>query len=265
MISSRFILITNDDGIHATGITALENRLSAEGVSHAVAAPLHEKSGCGHSITLHDPLRARKLADHRFAVHGTPADAVILYFDAPLHQKPDLVISGINLGGNLAHDLTYSGTVCAAIEGFYHGVTSIAVSLYFGKGSQATCAPDPYFKAAADLFVGKILPFMEAACGGRDLYETPRLFNVNIPVSAFKKKRPVIRWTSLGKRNYGGQIIKREDPRGRPYYWIGGDQLGFEDIPGSDCNAMRDGEVSITPLTTHFTDEKTLNRLRKKT
>jgi 5'-nucleotidase len=262
MISSRFILITNDDGIHAPGIAALENRLSAAGTPHAVAAPLHEKSGCGHSITLHDPLRARKLADHRFAVHGTPADAVILYFDAPLHEKPDLVISGINLGGNLAHDLTYSGTVCAAIEGFYHGVTSIAVSLYFAGKSDYD---RKHFDTAAELFVGKILPHMEAACGGRDLYETPRLFNVNIPVAALGRKRPVIRWTSLGKRNYGGQIIKREDPRGRPYYWIGGDQLGFEDIPGSDCNAMRDGEVSITPLTMHFTDEKTLNRLRKKT
>ncbi|HNT28471.1 MAG TPA: 5'/3'-nucleotidase SurE [bacterium] len=255
------ILLTNDDGIGAPGIATLENRLAAASLSHAVSAPLHERSGCGHSITLHDPLRVRMLGEGRFAVNGTPADAVTLYLDAPLGPRPKLIVSGINLGGNLARDLFYSGTFAAAAEGFFHGVTSIAVSLYFGGPS--AYAPS-HFDIAADLFVRGILPFIEGALGD-EMYRSPRLLNVNIPVTALDGRTPDLRWTSLGSRDYGGQIVAGHDPRGRPYYWIGGDQQGFADLPGSDCNAMRDGAVSITPISLSLTDEQTLNRLRKKT
>ena len=194
-------------------------------------------------------------------MNGTPADAVTLYLDAPLGPRPKLVVSGINLGGNLARDLLYSGTVAAAIEGFYHGVTSIAVSLYFG--GPAAYAP-AHFDTAASLFIDEILPLIERGFGGEMLYATPRILNVNIPVTALDGGRPDLRWTHLGERDYGGQIIAGTDPRGKPYYWIGGDQSAFADLPGSDCNAMRDGAVSITPLSVSFTDEQTLNRLREK-
>lgn len=256
------ILLTNDDGFGAPGIAALERRLAAASTPHAVSAPLHEKSGCGHAITLHEPLRVRRHGDGRFAVNGTPADAVTLYLDAPLGPRPRLIVSGINLGGNLARDLLYSGTVAAAVEGFYHGVTSIAVSLYFGGPSAYDLT---HFDAAADLFIGEILPFIEHGLGGAALYATPHILNVNIPVTALNGNRPELRWTHLGERDYGGQIVAGTDPRGKPYYWIGGDQSVFADLPGSDCNAMRDGEVSITPLSVSLTDGQTLNRLRKKT
>jgi len=261
MISASFILLTNDDGVSAPGMAAIEAAVSRHGLAHAVSAPLHERSGCGHSITLHDPLRVRERGERRFAVTGTPTDAVTLYLDAPLGPRPDLVISGINLGANLARDLTYSGTVCAAIEGFYHGITSIAVSLYLGGAPEVT---REQFDRAAALFVERVVPFIEGPFGGRDIYETPRLFNVNIPLDALSREHPDIRWTKLGRRNYGGQIERRTDPRGRPYYWIGGDQHGFADIPGSDCNAIRDGAISVTPLSVSFTDENTLAIIKER-
>ncbi len=259
MISASFILLTNDDGVAAPGLSALEAKLSRSSIPHAVSAPLHERSGCGHSITLNDPLRVRSHGENRFAVSGTPTDAVTLYFDVPLGPRPDLVISGINLGANLARDLTYSGTVCAAVEGVYHGVTAVAVSLFLGGFFDVT---ERQFERAASLLVEGVIPFIERPFEGRSLYETPRLFNVNIPLAALEKESPEIRWTSLGRRNYGGQIEQRTDPRGRPYYWIGGDQHGFADIPGSDCNAVREGAVSVTPLSLAFTDEETLTFVR---
>jgi len=255
MKKDEFILLTNDDGIAAIGLAFLEKALNTHGISTAVAAPLHEKSGCGHSITLHEPLRVYQKGDRSFAVTGTPADAVILYLDAPLGPHPRLIISGINLGANLARDLTYSGTVCAAIEGFYHGITSIAVSLYLSEATSVTLAQ---FEQAGTLFVEEILPFIKRPFDPEEFYEKPRLFNVNIPLAALGRRDPEIRWTRLGLRLYGGQIERRTDPRGHPYYWIGGDQHGFADIPGSDCNTVRDGAISVTPLSVSFTDEQTL-------
>ncbi len=254
----RKILLTNDDGIYASGLQALSEELSNRSERFFITAPLTEKSGVGHSITLHHPLRIKKFAENRFAVDGTPTDSVFLALSTLMDEQPNLIISGINRGGNLGNDLTYSGTFAAAIEGYYRGITSIAVSLYFRDSSSVT---DETFRQAAKMLFSRIIPFIEDGVGKEKLYQQPHLLNVNIPETALFEKSPEIEWCHLGKRVYGGQVIKRTDPRGGEYYWIGGDQHGFEDIPHSDCNAIQSGRISITPIAINLTDEKLLNHL----
>lgn len=202
-----------------------------------------------------------KISDYKYSVDGTPTDSVFLGLHKLGGKKPRLVLSGINKGGNLGNDLTYSGTVAAAIEAHYNKIPAVAISLYFGK---AECEVKDPFPKAADMFFSLILPFIEESFGGDVFYEKPNLINVNIPVSALDKEDLNIEWTTLGVRKYGGEIIERKDPRGKSYYWIGGDQHGFEDIKGSDCIAVKHGKVSLTPLEISLADNKTIKHLLKR-
>jgi 5'-nucleotidase len=247
----RKVFITNDDGIYAEGLSALESALLYREFSVFTAAPLYEKSGASHSITLEKPLRVKKLNEFKFAVDGTPVDSVFIGLNSLTAEKPELVISGINKGANMGNDLAYSGTVAAAIEAFNNNISSIAVSLYI---SDYSGFKDSLFKNCATLFVDKILPEIESKV--KELYTVPHLFNVNIPQSALGKEFPEVEWTVPGKRNYGGEVIKRMDPRGKEYFWIGGDQYSFADIPGSDCNVVLGGAVSISPVKLSYSDEK---------
>jgi 5'-nucleotidase len=257
-VKKKFFL-TNDDGVQAAGIKALEKYLIDSENSFISVAPLYEQSGSGHSITLHSPLKIKKFSERIYAVSGTPTDSVFIGLNKIAKEMPTIAVSGINRGANLGNDITYSGTVAAAVETFYNGITSFAVSLYI---KDFATFDEGAFDKAAKVFFKDVLPKIEKTVGVEELYLNPYLFNINIPADIDWENVPEICWTSLGKRYYGGEVIKRTDPRGNDYFWIGGDQTHFADIPGSDCNAIKDGCISVTPLKMDFTDKETLENLK---
>ncbi len=225
------ILITNDDGIHAPGIAVL-SRLAERLGEVWVVAPDTERSGASHAITLYRPLRLREFQPRWFACDGTPTDCVYLALNQ-MKIGPDLVLSGINAGPNLAHDVLYSGTVAAALEGAHWGVPSIAIS----HCSSSEPLLERLEGVLADL-LDVIVPI--ALKAGRAL-------NVNLP-PADRLPYKGVRAARLGHRIYSNEVHERADPRGHLYYWIGGAQVTMPDIAGSDCNAVRDNFVSVTPL-----------------
>lgn len=239
------ILICNDDGIRAAGIRALEAALAPLGEIWVVA-PDREQSAASHSLSLYRPLRVEELDDRHFAVDGTPTDAVNLAINGIMKARPDLVVSGINHGGNLGDDITYSGTVSAAMEGTLLGIPAIAMSLV-GRDSLE-------FGPAAE-FAARLA----ATVGARGL---PRdtLLNVNVPGLPLEELRGY-RITRQGKRRYGDAIVEHLDPRGRKYYWIGGDDLGFVPGEGTDCTAVADGFISVTPLHLDLTNYASIAEL----
>ena len=223
------ILVTNDDGVHAAGLAALARALEALGEVHVIA-PDREQSAVGHALTLHRPLRVEQVGERRFAVNGTPSDCVNLGILGLLPEPPVLVVSGINHGSNLGDDVTYSGTVSAAMEGTLLGVASMAVS-------QAEPAADG-FDAAGEV---------ARAVATRVLVEgLPRqtLLNVNVPPG----KPHGIRLTRLGHRVYSAKAIREVDPRGRPYYWIGTGAPEWAEDEGTDITAVHAGWAAVTPL-----------------
>lgn len=241
------ILVTNDDGIHAPGITALARALEKIG-EVAVVAPDRERSAASHALTLHHPLRAEKIAPGRFAVDGTPTDCVNLGIHSLLDFHPDLVVSGINRGANIGDDVTYSGTVAAALEATLMGIPAFAVSL-------ATLKPDADYSAAAE-FASRLAQQVLANGLPPDTF-----LNVNVPnVAPGELKSAIV--TVQGKRRYEGTIVDSVDPRGRSYYWIGTADLDFHDTKGTDFHAIKRGHVSVTPLHLDLTNHNALKLLQ---
>jgi 5'-nucleotidase len=240
------ILITNDDGIHSAGLQALADQLQALG-HVAVAAPDRERSAIGHALTLHAPLRADQVDRDRWAISGTPTDAVSLGIMGLLKQKPDLVVSGINKGGNMGDDLTYSGTVAAAMEATLMGVPAMAVSL---AGQSFKYDDFVHAAATATRLAAAVLEHGLPA---------DTFLNINVPGT-----KPLgIRLTRQGKRIYADAVVQNRDPRGRSYYWIGAGELGFQDLPGTDFHAVQNGFVSVTPLHLDLTNYAAMDRLRQ--
>ncbi|PLX45072.1 MAG: 5'/3'-nucleotidase SurE [Deltaproteobacteria bacterium] len=233
------ILLSNDDGVYAPGLLALAEALAPLG-RVVVVAPDRERSAVAHSLTLHRPLRLRELRDGWYSADGTPTDCVHLGVHAVLESPPDLLVAGINAGGNLGDDLTYSGTVGVALEGALLGVPSVSVSLVARKNFNFA----PAARVAADI-AGQIIE--------RGLPE--RVFlNVNVPNLPEGAALPEIRVTKQGRRIFGSGIVKKEDPRGGEYYWIGGSELGYVDgDEDSDVAALAAGCISVTPLNTDLT------------
>ena len=241
------ILLTNDDGVHAPGLAALIRRVS-EVAEVVVVAPDREQSAVSHALTLHHPLRAARINDNVFSVDGTPTDCVNLGIHSLLSFRPDLVISGINRGANIADDVTYSGTVAAALEATLMGIPAIAVSL-------ATRGVGENYDAAA-LCAARLARTVFDNGLPRDTY-----LNVNVPdLPAERLLPPLI--TCQGKRSYEGTIVDKVDPRGRNYYWIGTADLSFEDIPGTDYHAVSRGHVSISPLHIDLTNHASIAMLK---
>jgi 5'-nucleotidase len=244
---SRRLLISNDDGINAAGLAALTAAVADLGEVWVVA-PEHEQSATSHSLSLHRPLRVREAGVRRFAVDGTPADNVYLAINHLMKgQPPDLVLCGINHGPNLADDVIYSGTVAAAMEGALLNVPSIAFSLVTRRNFEFTHAA-----AFARALV-------QSALAGPEL---PRrmLLNVNIPAYPPLAGYQI---TRLGRHSYGNEVIEKEDPRGRKYYWIGGTEYAHVKEPGTDVTCVHDERrVSITPMLLDFTDESVIDALR---
>jgi 5'-nucleotidase len=225
------ILLSNDDGIESTYLVALADALESRTPAEVmVIAPERQRSAMSHTITLHKPLRVHPHAPNRFAASGSPVDCVYLGMMRLCPRPPALVVSGINDGFNLGSDVFYSGTVGAAIEGGLRGAPAMAVSLEHGR-------PECLDKAI-DISV---------ALAGELLARRPPsgvVFNVNVPSGP--ERRYAL--TRLGRRLYRDDVQERKDPRGRAYYWIGGGEAGMEELAGSDCDAMRAGLTSVTPL-----------------
>ena len=226
------ILVSNDDGYMSDGLRALAAAMEPLGEVWVVA-PETEQSAASHAISIHRPLRIRQVRPRWFAVDGTPTDCSYIAVNHLMKDgRPALMVSGINHGPNLADDVTYSGTVAAAMEASILGVPAIAFSL-------ATRRDFDFGPAArfAHAFVAAAL---------RAPMPPNLLLNVNVPAGVEPQGYVV---TRLGKHSYGFDVLEKEDPRGRKYYWIGGNEYQHEDIPGSDCNAvLREGIVSVTPL-----------------
>lgn len=246
------VLISNDDGIYARGLACLVESLKGIGEIFVVA-PDRERSATGHSITVHRPLRVRKLTIpgidiQGWAVDGTPSDCVKLAVEDLLPQPPEIILSGINQGPNLGTDVLYSGTVSAAIEGFISGYASVAVSLASFSYRNFSCAGSFVNRFVTSLF--------EAGLPGQ------LLLNINIPAVDEPKG---IEITRLGSRRYVNIFDKRTDPRGRIYYWMGGEPLESEEnIDGTDVKAIENKYISITPLHLDLTDYRTMGDLGQK-
>ncbi len=241
------ILVTNDDGINASGIKILVKCLERLG-DVAVVAPDRERSAVGHALTLHHPLRAVRLGTDFFSVDGTPTDCVNLGIHSLLSFKPDLVIAGINHGGNLGDDVTYSGTVAAALEATLMGIPAFAVSLVTNGEGKNYVAAGNFAAKLAGMVAKQGLP-------------ADTFLNVNVPdLSEDQILSPVI--TRQGKRRYEGMIIDKVDPRGRNYYWIGTVDVNFNDIEGTDYHAISRGHISITPLHLDLTNYQSIAALK---
>ena len=236
-------LLTNDDGIWAEGLLTMAAEIRKVG-KVLVVAPDREQSATSHSLTLHRPLRINKIEPDRYAVDGTPTDAVMVAFHGLLkRKKPDLLISGINQGPNLGDDVTYSGTVAAAIEGTLLGIPSIAVS-------HSNWAPGKFGPAARWVakFVRQLI---------KEKLPPGTFLNINFP--KLKKGRFCgSEITKPGRRVYNDILVKKTDPRGKNYYWIGGEPTYIHERQ-SDFSAIHAGKISITPLKVDLTDYAALS------
>ncbi len=244
------ILVSNDDGFFSDGILALKERLKELGEVWMVA-PDREQSASGHSLTLHRPLRVKRVEKRatEFMVDGTPTDCVNIAINKILPRKPDIVVSGINRGANLGDDVTYSGTVSAALEATLLGVPAIAMS----------AVPDAQtdelkYEAAADFakfLAAEVLKFGLAP---------GTMLNVNVPSeTVVGERRSVL--CRMGKRLYSDVVEEKLDPRGKPYYWIGGSKVGSHVEPGTDVEAAEQGRISVTPVQLDMTNYMFLSRL----
>lgn len=226
------ILVTNDDGIRAPGLRLLAEALQRLGRVE-VYAPESQQSAVGHSVSLHKPLRVNNLEPGWHMVDGTPTDCVMLAVRSLLGERPALVVSGVNPGANLGDDVTYSGTVAGAFEGMLLGIPSIAVS-------DVSYRPQ-YMVTAAQVGAQVARYVLE-----HGLPEDTTL-NVNVPDRPFEELEGIA-ITRMGRRDYHDEIVRREDPRGGIYYWIGGDEPSHVMESGTDFEAISQGKVSITPL-----------------
>jgi 5'-nucleotidase len=249
------ILLTNDDGIFAPGLEVLERIARQFSDDVWICAPAEEQSGAGHSLTLSRPVRLRQHDERRFSVSGTPTDAVMMALREVLPGKPDLILSGINRGANLGDDVTYSGTVSAAIEGALAGIRSIALSQVYEKEGMGDTVP---FAAAEEWGAKVIGPLLGAPFAERTLV------NVNFPPITPDAVQG-IRIVRQGFHDYArGSVVEGTDPRGYRYFWFG--LHGIEHTPGhaTDLEAIQDGFISVTPLQLDLTHDASLAALAQR-
>lgn len=248
------VLVTNDDGIAAAGLKVLENIAATLSKDVWVVAPETEQSGAGHSLTLHTPVRVRKIDTKRFAVMGTPTDCVLLALKQiiPQKSKPALVLSGVNCGSNVGDDVTYSGTIAAAMEGAILGVPSIALSLLTVDKEKALWGT---VEKHAPLVLKKLLT---------KPWPKNTLINVNFPNVAANKVKG-IKVCAQGKRVVTIALSERKDPKGRPYYWLGGSGArdNTPEVANVDIDFLQKGYITITPIGLDLTDYKTLAAMDK--
>ncbi len=246
------ILVTNDDGVNSPGLLTLFHVMKELGNAYIVA-PDRERSAVSHSLTMHRPLKIEKLNEHIFTINGTPTDCVALALNKILPDKPVFVVSGINKGGNLGDDITYSGTVSAAIESTIMGIPAFAISLVIKNKTSTHLNYDTASKVANE--IGKYI--LEHSLP----YDT--LLNVNVPNDRIKNIKG-IKFTRQGKRIYEGAIQETFAPNGEKYYWIGGGRPYWEHGEDTDIQAVEENYISITPLHLDLTNYEALDFLQKR-
>ncbi|MGI9412049.1 MAG: 5'/3'-nucleotidase SurE [Hyphomicrobiales bacterium] len=246
------ILVTNDDGINAPGLRSLETIATALSDDVWVVAPETEQSGASHSLTLSHPLRLRHLEERRFAVEGTPTDCVLMGIKNILPEPPDLVLSGVNRGQNLCEDVTYSGTVAAAMEGTALGVRSIALSQTYGLAGR-----DSLKWQTAESHGADVVRRLIASEWGDGV-----LININFP-DCEPDEVGGVEITVQGQRDQNLVMLdERTDARGRPYYWIGFERRRSNPGQGTDLRAVYDGRISVTPLHMDLTQRQAMATLQ---
>ncbi|MCL4672143.1 MAG: 5'/3'-nucleotidase SurE [Sphingomonadaceae bacterium] len=249
------ILVTNDDGVHAPGIALLEEIARQFSDDVWVVAPADNQTGAGHSLTLSSPVRLRKHTERRWSVTGTPTDAVTMGLKVVLDSPPDLILSGINAGANLGDDITYSGTVSAAMEGALAGIRSIGLSQVMGPDAPAS---GDRFAAARGWSARAIAPLLDAPFAPRTLV------SINFPALEPDAVQG-IRVARQGFHDYArGTVEERRDPRGFRYYWFGLDAVEHTRGHDSDLEAVEDGYVSVTPLQLELTHAASLGVLKER-
>jgi len=252
MIESKTprILVSNDDGIDAEGLAVLERVAKKLSDDIWVVAPEQEQSGASHSLTLHVPVRARKRDARHYAISGTPTDCVLLAVKEiiPAKQKPNLILSGINRGSNAADDITYSGTVAAAMEGTILEVPSMALSLLTNDSDH------PHWNTAEQHAPGIIQKLLKQG------WPKGSFINLNFPNCAPDKVKG-IRVCPQGKRLVSVGLLGRIDPKGRPYFWIGGERDNTANKAGVDVDLLHAGYITVTPISMDMTDHATMEKL----
>ncbi|MFH0778500.1 MAG: 5'/3'-nucleotidase SurE [Candidatus Eisenbacteria bacterium] len=238
MSKDTLVLVTNDDGIHAEGLRALRRALLSSYRVVAVA-PDREQSATSHSLTLDHPLRVTRMEESVMSVDGTPTDCVLLCFNGLVKEKPGILVAGINHGPNLGEDTSYSGTVAAAIEGTLQGVPSVAVSM--------TGKPPYRFESACSFTLKLVRLVLEKGL------DSGVLLNVNVP-NVPAEEIAGVRIARLGKRIYRDVIVEKVDPRGKTYYWIGGNEPTWISGGNTDFSAIESRHISVTPLHLDLTD-----------
>lgn len=240
------ILVSNDDGIDAPGLRALVDALS-DIAEVWICAPDRERSAVSHAISLHTPLRAERRGEREFSCDGTPTDCVYLALNHFMPEPPDLILSGINKGANLGNDVLYSGTVSAAMEGALFGYQAAALSLCLPDDQAAAGAQEHHFETAA-AFARSLA---KAICNAD--FAPGVMLNVNVP-NRPQSELAGVKVARLGYTDWTDAVIERHDPRRRPYYWIGGDRTGHDDIADSDNNGISSGYITVTPIHYDLTD-----------
>jgi 5'-nucleotidase len=244
----KHILLTNDDGVHAPGLKVLYRQCRLLGKA-VIFAPEHDNSAASHSLTMNRPLRVREIEENIYTINGTPTDCVTIGVGKILPQKPDLLISGINPGPNLGDDVSYSGTVSAAIEATMLGIPSIAVSL--------AAESEPYHYETAGKFIVEL-----AALTLEKGLPQDTLLNVNVP-NTTPDRIAGVEFTRRGRRLYEDAIKETYDPWGRKHYWIGGGTPSFDAGEDTDSAAISVNKISITPMHLDPTNYEALKLLRK--
>ena len=246
------ILLTNDDGIHAPGMAVLQELAAQLSDDVWVCAPSEEQSGAGHSLTLHLPVRLQKLGEKRYCVTGTPTDSINLALRKLFDDgRPDLVISGVNAGENLGDDITYSGTISAAMEAALAGIPAIALSQAFRRNGASFSATEAWGKQVLE-------PLIDLAMAKRTL------INVNFPALPAEEVGG-IRVVRQGFHDYSrGSLVEGEDPRGRPYYWFGLQDAEHTLDHGTDLEAIAEGYIAITPLQLDLTHHSAIGALAER-
>jgi len=244
------VLISNDDGVHAPGLKVLERAASKIFKEVWVVAPESEQSAASHSLTLRRPLRVRRLATRRYAVDGTPTDSVLVGVQEVMKSaRPDVLLSGINRGGNLGEDITYSGTVAAAMEGTLLGLPSVALSQHYKDRQKVSWK-------TAETWVARVLKSLL-----KEDWPAGVLMNVNFP-DVPPGAVTGIEFSRQGRRKIGGALIEGLDPRGDKYFWIGPQRDEDEFQTGTDLGVVTAGGIAVTPLSIELTHQSMLKKMR---
>jgi 5'-nucleotidase len=248
-MEEKLILLTNDDGVLSDGVYSLKKALTDLG-RVVVVSPSEERSGASHALTMKTPVRIKEIEKDIYSLTGFPSDCIYAAIHGILRRKPDLVVSGINRGANMGIDVYYSGTLAGVRQAAIEGVKGFAISINIDKN------PDKiHWETAADFSFKVAAEMLDKG------YKKGGFLNINCP-NVEKGEIKGVRITKMGDRRYVTEVKRGEDPRGEGYYWLWGDYTAFGSIEDSDCDAVNDGFISVSPMMLDVTDYTMINELK---